>query len=401
MKKTAYIHIGLHKTGTSAIQSTLHRFFIEGKLDKFETQYHHASEFITDFRCMRDKKYVIEQLHKDIQKYSKIGEKNIILSSEDIVSVADYNFWGFNYDLLPLLAEAFKDYNTKVIVYIRRQDLCIESLVNQRVKSSGDISYKNAQFHYNELIYRCLEIFKGGVIVRKYERENLYKNDAVTDFLYSIGLEELIDDYIGYIDETINSSLLPRAFRIAMADNQQYQLGRAEIESKIAEFENQYKEGLLSRERYCSLVGGCLRGRAHDGISDNGIRTDILKGHSSNFSLGSSIYGFLSPEERAEILAKYAEGNAIVAREYFGQEDGKLFNDKVPKNIIEMNAEPSATDIVQTFMPILIGLTKRCERLEMSPLRRLLEDNKERLKRMAEKNRKIYVFLRKIYRRIK
>ncbi len=164
-KKTAYIHIGMPKTGTTAIQSTLQRFFNEGKLDKFDMQFHFSSNtrgLIGDYWTIKDEKYVIEQIHKIISEHSKIGEKNIIFSEELLIAAINSDYWGFKYDLLPVLATAFKDYDTKIIIYIRRQDLFIESLVNQNAKARNNISYNNADYNYKELINRCLENFKGG-----------------------------------------------------------------------------------------------------------------------------------------------------------------------------------------------------------------------------------------------
>ncbi len=237
--------------------------------------------------------------------------------------------------------------------------------------------------------------------MRKYERESLYKSDAVTDFLHTIGLDELIDDYIRNRGEkTINSSLSPLAFQMAIAVNQQYILNDDEIDSRIEEFKNQYKSGIISREKYGLLAYYCLRGY-DDRINLNGrIRTNLLKGKNANFSMGGSSYGFLSPEERAKILAQYAEDNAAVAREYFGQEDGKLFNDKMPKEVVDINSEPSVTDVIQTFMPIVIDLTERCERLEMSPLKRLMMRTRKVIRERV-KNPKIYTFLKRIYKSIK
>ncbi len=393
MKKTAYIHIGLPKTGTTAIQSTLHRFFKEGKLDRFDMQFHYWDTWspLSDFRVTGDKEYFIEQIHKNIQKHSRLGEKNVIFSNESLVSLFRNNTWGFYYDILPALAEAFKDYDAKVIVYLRRQDLFIESLINQHAKIVYNTQYDNSFFSYKELINKCLENFMGGVILRKYERENLYKNDAVTDFLHAVGLDELIDDYIENKGKTINSSLSPRAFLMAMADNKQYLLSEAGIKARLEELENKYKSGFISRKKYAFWVDCCLWGR-NDSSSLSWIkRAELLKGVTPNFAMGGSSYGFFSPEERAEIMSKYEEDNAAVAREYFGQEDGKLFNDKVPKNIIDMNSEPSATDIVQTFMPIIVNLTERCERLEQLVLKKKKYKIRKKLKGFS----KLFAFLHK------
>ncbi len=112
MKKIAYIHIGLPKTGTTAIQNALQRQFDEKKLDKFGMQFLHneVRRSVIDFRCTEDEKYFIEQIHNSITKYSKLGEKDVILS-EELIPIRWYpNEMQFNYDLFSILAKALKDY---------------------------------------------------------------------------------------------------------------------------------------------------------------------------------------------------------------------------------------------------------------------------------------------------
>lgn len=165
MKKVAYIHIGLPKTGTTAIQKALQRQFDEKKLDKFNMQFLHNDirPSIFDFHSTGDEKYFIEQIHKSITKYSKLGEKDVILSEEMIPYIFNPNEWGFNYDLFPILTKALKDYyNIKVIVYIRRQDFLIESLINNYAKRACYPMCNGTNFYYNKLINSCLVCFKGG-----------------------------------------------------------------------------------------------------------------------------------------------------------------------------------------------------------------------------------------------
>lgn len=390
MRKKAYIHIGVPKTGTTAIQTTLLDFFNRGKLDRFDMQFHHADTWrlIRDFRCTEDREYFIEQIHKNIQKYSKIGKKNIIISNE-LFTFKWYNGnYIFNYDLLPLLATAFKDYDTKVIIYMRRQDLFLESYVYQLVKGGLCTPCRNEHLYYKELIDQCSEHF-GEVIVRKYERESLYKSDAVSDFLHTVGLDELIDDYVANKGKTVNSSFSPQAFRIATVYSKQFLFSETELKPKIEEVKNRYKDGLIKRGEYTCFLHTYLEGQ-EPGKSLNSLAAqNNLLLNTPNLPPRNSSQGFLSPEDRTAILSKYAEDNAAVAREYFGSEDGVLFNDKVPKNIIDINIEPSVADVIQTFMPIMIELSHRCDNLERRLRFFSFAYYKRNIKRIA---RKIWIF---------
>lgn len=403
LKKTAYIHIGIPKTGTSSIQQTLRKLFRKGKLNKYNMQllrYNEVWECVEDFWYTRDEKYFIEKFRNIILKYSKIGEKNLIISNECIVSRMHSDNNDFKYDLLPVLATALKDYNVKVIVYIRRQDIYIESLINQHIKEALFSTFNDTHFYYKELIDKCAECFNGEVIVRKYEREGLYKNDVVADFLQTIGLPDLIADYEKYNIKTLNSSLSPRSFRVAMADNKQHLLAEGEIKAKINEFEAQYRDGGISRERYAFVASQCLGGYDMCSLSEESrsTRTKLLTKNSA-FSYSASNKGLFSVKERQEILLKYAEDNAAVAREYFGREDGVLFNNKMPKDSVDIDDEPTTADIIQTFMPIIIDLSQRCERLEQPLLKRLFKEKSRKLRGFfkSRKPSKLYLSLRRLY----
>lgn len=402
-KRTAYIHIGIPKTGSTAIQSTLRRLFKERKLNKFDMQLLHYNEVwscVEDFWYTKDENYFIEQLHKSILRYSKIGEKNLIISNECIVSRMWSNNDSFKFDLLPVLAKALKDYNTKVIVYIRRQDVYIESLINQHVKTITYTSGNYTNFYYKELLDRCMECFNGEVIVRKYERESLYKNDVVTDFLQTIGLDELIGDYIEHKPKTKNSSFSPTSYRVAKADNEQYLLSRGEVASRVKEIEEQYKAGEIARANYISQVSQCLGGYDMSRFSEasRSVRKRLLT-ENINFSHSASSKGFFSDKERRDILLRYAEDNAAVARKYFGREDGVLFNDNLPKGVIDIDGEPTPTDVIQIFMPIIINLSQRCERLEQPILKRLFKEKSRKLRGFfkSRKSSKLYLSLHRLY----
>ncbi len=164
-----------------------------------------------------------------------------------------------------------------------------------------------------------------------------------------------------------------------MVNNEQYQLSDDERKAKVEEIENRYKNGFISRRRYRSLLYFYLH-NLDMSESEESIKTQRkLLTENSSFSLGSSSQGFLSAEKRAEILSKYAEDNAIIARKYFGSEDGVLFNNKMPKNIVDINKEPNSSDIIKTLMPIIINLSQRCDRLERPAILRFFKYIKRKI----------------------
>ncbi len=374
-KKTAYIHLGLPKTGTTSIQSTLAQFFDEGKLDKFDMKFYHASvlPYTVRFRYYNDVECCIKNFKQDIGRYGKLGEHNVIVSFEAFASCVNYKnhmLPELSSSFIPIFKEVFSQYNKKFIIYLRRQDLYWESLVAQRIKArliTTDSSnlYKQINLDYKSLLNDYANEFgKESMIVRVYEREKLYEGCAVKDFLNCIGLDDLIGVSPSMPRE--NNSLSPKALRVASVDNEQYVLSKDEITIALAAFKKALEKNNITSEEYAQK---CYALKFNKNFHKNkhvnldiATRRKILLGENT-FSYSSSNQGYFTPEERTAFLAKYAEGNATVAREYLGREDGVLFNDKFPQHIVSIT-NPSTADVIQVFMPALVEISKRIDTLQ-------------------------------------
>jgi len=131
-KVRLFLHIGLHKTGSSAIQHGLY-----GQCDRLESQnysYPRPAEFEAHhklaFIALRAPG---ESFASQRQRFSDAAtalreqatRENVIVSSEMLAEQVDWH-------LLPVFREVFEE--VKVIIYLRRQDLLFESAYNQRVK---------------------------------------------------------------------------------------------------------------------------------------------------------------------------------------------------------------------------------------------------------------------------
>ncbi len=169
--KTLYIHIGTHKTGSSAIQSAL-------KKSKSQLQdcsiffdpvgYYLSAELMNSSRLER---LVLERFREAFcQKYFTIREAIIVFSGE--------GFFGdpyIGYNNISAIADdlhhIFQDFDVRIIASIRKQDTFIESLYHQRIKEGGSCSFErfiSAIDIYAFNWYRLLKTYESN-----FGRENL------------------------------------------------------------------------------------------------------------------------------------------------------------------------------------------------------------------------------------
>lgn len=186
------LHIGLHKTGTSAIQRALHgnrellcqRGIFYPPTGEFEAHHAVASRLkqsASDDEATGD----IERTfgHWRRAKYSKV-----IVSSE-IFSECRY------LGALGSLRKLFDE--IEIVIYIRRQDLLLESAYGQLIKQNGETREIESSSPYFVDIYRHVKKFVDVispdlVTIRKYQKNEMLEQDAAKDFFGKvIGLDDL------------------------------------------------------------------------------------------------------------------------------------------------------------------------------------------------------------------
>jgi len=313
MRKRLFIHIGTHKTGTSAIQNFLFRnrealrekgFFYPLPGNK---PGHHpiAGEF--NPYNQRYKKGVMKTLSY-IQEIRTHNLGTSIISAEGLTSRG--------IDVQKLRDIIPGDLDVKIIIYLRRQDERLESGYNQIVKGprryskkfldSGSIPNQKYILDYYKILIPWRDIFgQENIIVRVYEKEQLPQG-IINDFCNVIGLA--LDHKFKISEERINPSLDRDIIEMIRLCNEKCE--------KNIEYHNWLVMNLEKKM----------------------VKT-ILQQH------------LLSPQQRRDLIEEYAESNAKVAREYLGREDGRLFYAPLPKP--DEPWQPYSGLTVERCIPIL------------------------------------------------
>lgn len=307
---TVYLHIGTMKTGTSALQS-----FLNANREVLEKQgyayprmdvglprkYDYRNgRFLVHHLGPNDKEKgnteeIIKNAFEQIADTAKNFD-NIILSDETIWHYCgrDSNFWSD-------LVENFTRINceVKVIFYLRRQDLYVESLYNQMVKLNrmltktfedyieGSVAEK--WLHYYRYI-KAIEqhIKKENIMVRVYEKDQFEGegNTIFSDFLKCVGLTY----------------------------NETYKVERPAVNLGL---QGNYIE--LKR-----IINGLPEYRELNDFMSKPFR-DASAAKNENMLHGK--VSMFSKEQQMEYMAQFEEDNRKIAQEYLGREDGILFRE--------------------------------------------------------------------------
>lgn len=307
MNHTLLIHIGMPKTGTTALQNFLLQN--DDQLQKYGWRYPLLSEKrISDMSDIEDSgnafymyrssisnnKEVFEEGMEVALKY--LEDKSVIMSAEGISRN------GIN----PFISAARQSYeNIKVVIYLRRQDREIESLYNQHIKIGteygsfdkyieSDINREQYLEYLPKLDSVSRIIGKENLIVRVYEKQQLIGNDIVTDFFSILGIPLDRDEWRR--NEKTNPSI---------------------------------KGNYLEIKRLVNSVQGI------ESLFDNKewgeIQADIYEVviELSRFYKDKGEYGFFTRDERRAFLENFAAENEQIARTYLHREDGILFYDDI------------------------------------------------------------------------
>ncbi|HWR98367.1 MAG TPA: hypothetical protein VN317_08085 [Candidatus Methanoperedens sp.] len=312
-----YLHVGTHKTGTTALQ----QFFAgnRSRLSQLGVLYpdagspHHAR--LAAALRSGDRQPLLDVLASP----EAARHPAVLLSSEDFERQAAA------LDFLRALAPC-----VTIVIYLRRQDFYVQSSYQASVKSP----YRRSSQTFAQFYAECAAGALGGaprrldwlalveswsavfdrenVVVRPYERGQFAGGSIFADFLGVLGLA------------------LDEGFALPPPERSNPGFSREIVE--LLRLSNELR-GVEQQAQLVQLMNECAA-------------SDVA-------AVATRTYDYLSPAQRVELLGRVEEGNRRIAREYLGREDGRLFLEPWPDPAAPWQEQDSD---LQRVAPPLVGL---------------------------------------------
>lgn len=307
MSRKLVLHIGTHKTGTTAIQSAM-----VTNVPALKAQGYAYPLFSAHFKGIPDDRngYFIGRLVKTAMKPGSVEQDKLALAQscraelskyldapEDVI-LSDERLWysasGYA-QYWPTLRSIMEDIGFQefeIVLYLRRQDRFAEALWNQFVKGDTRMTEPFEEYLNGKIMKRVCNYAKGldaladtfgkeNLSVHVFDRARMKEGNVVPDFAAAIGVD--IAPFVEPENKEVNVRLSNDAVEI---------------------------KRLLNASPNYAAMPNFMRGAL----------LDISAAHPE-----SNKTNILPAAARKEFLARYEEGNAYVAREYLGIESGVLF----------------------------------------------------------------------------
>lgn len=291
MKKKLIIHFGIHRTGTTALQNILKKNrtkLLENGILYPDLGYECNHSRIA-WGLVKNKvgTHSIEPswLVEKIKSEEKKSTNTIILSHEDFCLVEDT-------DWIKLLKST---YDVTVVLYLRRQDLWLESWYNQHIKWPWSKKFSSCKPEFFLENYKDFFWIDYDTLLKKIssvvDKENIHVNT-----LDDSGVKDTTKDFLDYIGVS----------NLNEKTNSNASLSTAKID-------------ILRRIDLMSLRG---KNMAKNKIINKLNKLDIEEDNGSKIVFNDEQVNF--------ILETFKDSNANVAKEYFGREE--LFSGEVLLN---------------------------------------------------------------------
>ncbi|WP_146140415.1 hypothetical protein [Zobellella endophytica] len=309
-KRTLYIHIGANKNGSTTLQKflasnqdrLLNDNVVYPKAGLFNSAHYHISD-VLGYGPKLNRNERLDIISEVKQELESTGIDNAVISSEYFILSRSPES----------VKKAFQDYNIKIIIYLRRHDLWLESLYNQAVKTTPCPSWdkgiksfisnlgtrKKQHLDYKVLLELWSDVFgRENIIVRPFERMQFKNGSLYDDFLDCIK----VSDATSYIipKSSMNTSVPVKLLDLIDSINR-----KEDINTHI-------KNITISK-----ILSSCE-------IMDE-----------------KKVFN-LNPSERLELIEQHQESYCFIAKEYLSRENGALFYEPLPSKDEPWDPPPEA-----------------------------------------------------------
>ena len=323
------IHIGIHKTGTTAIQSALRNVsqdspHVEWAL--LEPDYSLIQQFMLAESYSQQ---LVDQLRSQLEgaaaKFSETSGrsrsvKQFVLSNEGLSGRADTGYQNVSV-VAQMLKDAVSEFDSRIIVYLRRQDDWIESMYTQKIHEGESFGFDEFLtrmeardslnfFNYLNTLETC---FDGKLIVRSYHQASA--GGIVADFASEIGCDRLSSCAPA---KRVNASYSRFAVEVARLANRQLD---------------------QSDRRRLRFV----------------LQDVMAKSAGERFS-------FFTEQQRREFLERFSDTNTAVADRWFGGDVETVFPAPEADGSSPMQPAGEASEIADLVVQLLQSVNARTQK---------------------------------------
>ena len=300
-KKTLYLHVGMHKTGTTTIQHFLYhnRRMLSryGLLYPSRHTYGYAHHETSNFFNKKEKflpDFIKERYgnRKNWESAINAQKKEMLSASNDKLILSSETFMRCNH---AMVREYYDEFDIKIIIFLRRQDAWLESTLNQNMKMNMDMETgledHTRKKEKNLDYYRLLNLW-----AEHFGRDNL----IIVPFQKSSFPVSLEAAFLQLIDVPWNSR-----FQRQKAKN-------TRLNRDCIAYLNDFPEkNRIRNPEFHRIV---------DLLQNYSVMKPDLPEHRFSYP----------PQERLDILAKYRESSQKVAKEFLQLDSGVLFDESEP-----------------------------------------------------------------------
>ncbi len=230
MGKICYLHVGMYKTGSTSIQSSLYnsrntlsnKYNIQlyyGKEDGFKHFFLPLASALEHYNNHLDIAYPTwykNEVSLD-QKKAEWEHLEQFLNNNNKIIITSEEFFMQSLDTLTSLKNLILEYgfNIKVLLYVRNPYTYLSSWWQQKLKEADISSLKKINIH--QYLKDTMSVWEDEISIRKFERRYLYNNDILDDFCQWLGDPNIRADLIEPTASNIgyNNSSTILAYNIA------------------------------------------------------------------------------------------------------------------------------------------------------------------------------------------